>query len=137
MALQIYKSGQGRYVRVGTVIGTALVMLVLAYYVWLLLFKHLPTDESFRTAKTYLEYSIPVVFFAAMASVAAYYLNHPSLVDFLIATESEMKKVSWSNKAELFGSTAVVIVTVFLLAFIIWVVDTFFVYGLTSGLGLW
>ena len=137
MALQIYKSGQGRYVRVGTAIGAALVMMVLAWYVWLLLNRHLPTGEDFKTIKTYLEYSIPAVFFMAMAAVAAYYLNHPALVDFLIATESEMKKVSWSSRAELFGSTTVVIATVFLLAFIIWVVDTFFVYGLTSGLGLW
>jgi preprotein translocase SecE subunit len=48
-----------------------------------------------------------------------------------------MKKVSWSNRAELMGSTTVVIATVFLLAAIIWAVDTLFVFLLTKGLGLW
>jgi len=63
----------------------------------------------------------------------AYYLNKPKAADFLIATESEMKKVSWSNKAELVGSTIVVVVTVFLLAVFIFVMDLFVSGGLSVG----
>ena len=37
-------------------------------------------------------------------------MNKPSNVDFLIATDSEMKKVNWTTKGELFGSTRVVVV---------------------------
>jgi preprotein translocase subunit SecE len=137
VALEIYKSGQGRYVRVGTAIGAVVVMLVLANYLRVILDRNLPGGEDFRAYKTYVEYAVPVAVLAAMALVTAYFLNKPNFVDFLIATESEMKKVSWSSRAELVGSTAVVIVTVFLLAAIIWLVDTFFVLMLTRGLGLW
>ena len=137
MALEIYKSGQGRYVRIGTAIGAAVVMLVLANYLRVILDRNLSNDEAFRQYKTYIEYAVPAAVLAAMALVLAYFLNKPNFVDFLIATESEMKKVSWSSRAELLGSTAVVIVTVFLLALVIWLVDTFFVLMLTRGLGLW
>jgi preprotein translocase subunit SecE len=42
---------------------------------------------------------------------------------FLNEVKTEMKKVSWSTKKELIGSTWIVIVTVFLLAVFIGVID--------------
>ena len=134
MAIQIYKSGQGRYVRVGTAIGMALVVLMLAYYAMVVLGRHLPTAETWSV---YVQFGVPALFAVALVLVAAWLLNKPSFVDFLIATESEMKKVSWSSRAELLGSTAVVIVTVFLMAFIIWLVDMGFLAFLTKVLHLW
>ena len=147
MALQIYKSGQGRYVRVGTAIGAVIVTLVLAYYTWLMLDRHLPGLPKagqvpadiglLATYKMYVEYAIPAVLLAVLCGLTAYFLNKAAVVDFLIATESEMKKVSWSSRAELFGSTTVVIVTVLLLALVIYIVDYVFIFVLTRGLGLW
>jgi len=144
VAFQIYKSGQGRYVRVGTAIAAALVALVVCYYTWGVLSRHWPSppvkpgDEVREVSplaryKVYVVYAVPAVLFAALAVVTAYYLNKPKTADFFIATESEMKKVSWSNKAELVGSTAVVIVTVFLLAVFIFVADLFVSGGLSDG----
>jgi len=66
-----------------------------------------------------------------------FYVNKPNVVDFLVATETEMKKVSWSSRAELVGSTAVVIMTVFALALFIYMADTIFIYVFKNGLGLW
>ena len=43
--------------------------------------------------------------------------------DFLIATEGEMKKVSWSTRREVIGSTKVVVLFTFLLAVLLFVVD--------------
>ena len=43
--------------------------------------------------------------------------------DFMIATEGEMKKVSWSSKREVIGSTKVVILFTVLLALFLFVVD--------------
>ena len=43
-------------------------------------------------------------------------MNKPTNVDFLIATDSEMKKVNWTSRKELIGSTKVVIVFMFLIA---------------------
>jgi preprotein translocase subunit SecE len=134
VAIQIYKGGQGRYVRVGTAIGMALVVLMLAYYAMVVLGRHLPTAETWSV---YVQFGVPALFAVALVLVAAWLLNKPSFVDFLIATESEMKKVSWSSRAELLGSTAVVIVTVFVMAFIIWLVDMGFLAFLTKVLHLW
>jgi preprotein translocase subunit SecE len=134
VALQIYKSGQGRYARVGTAIGVALVNIVIGYYSWVILDRQVSPDWS---GKIYLAYSLPAVLFSAIAVLMVWFLNKPTVVDFLIATESEMKKVSWSSRAELFGSTAVVIATVFMLAILIYLVDIVFVWVMKSGLGLW
>jgi preprotein translocase subunit SecE len=134
VALQIYKSGQGRYVRVGTAIGVVLVDIIVGYSTWLILHREVADDWA---GKIYLEYTLPAVLFAAVAIGVAWFLNKPTVVDFFIATESEMKKVSWSSRAELFGSTTVVIMTVFLLALIIYLVDMVFVWVMKSGLGLW
>lgn len=133
MALQIVKSGQGRYVRIGTAIGVGLVNLVICYYVWLMLNRHIAVGFA---AKMYLEYGIPIALFAVMAAVAFIYLNKPGVVDFFIATESEMKKVSWSGKPELIGSTIVVIGTVLMLADLIFIGDFFMTSMLSGGVNL-
>ncbi len=134
MAFELYKSAQGRYVRVGTAIAAALVALVLSYYVWGLLSRHVPDDFAY---KVYVVYAAPAVLFAVVAAMTAYYLNKPKAADFFIATESEMKKVSWSNKAELVGSTIVVIVTVILLALFIYLADNAIILTLARVLDLW
>ncbi|MCD6365227.1 MAG: preprotein translocase subunit SecE [Planctomycetes bacterium] len=55
-------------------------------------------------------------------------VNRPKTADFLIATESEMKKVSWSSKEEIIGSTKVVIVFTFIMAVILYAVDVLFAF---------
>ena len=46
-------------------------------------------------------------------------MNKPSNVDFLVATDREMKKVNWTSRKDLIGSTKVVIVFMFLIALIL------------------
>jgi preprotein translocase subunit SecE len=123
-------------VRLGTAGAAGLVALVLAYYLYTLLAAHLPAAEDFRY-RPFVLYGAPAVLFAALALVVARYLNDARAADFLIATESEMKKVSWSSKAELIGSTMVVIVTVVLLALFIYAADTTVIVTLERVLGLW
>jgi preprotein translocase SecE subunit len=48
------------------------------------------------------------------------------LVDFLVATDGEMKKVNWSTKKEIIGSTQVVIVAAVLISLILFAIDTGF-----------
>jgi len=124
VGFQLYKSGQGRYLRGGTGVAAALVDLVFCYYLWTLLSRYLAENAY----KPYLEYGIPAAVFAVLGVAVFFYVNKPNVVDFLVATETEMKKVSWSSRAELVGSTAVVIVTVFALAAFIFEAD-----GLFSG----
>ena len=127
--IRIYKAAQGRTIRVGTAIGLAVVDLALCYYVGALLQTYLGEAPY----KTYLVYAVPAALFAALAIAEFLVLNRPAVVDFMVATESEMKKVSWPGRAELLGSTGVVLVTVVLLAALIFVVDFVFNGGLSKG----
>ncbi len=133
MAIQIYKAAQGRYVRIGTAIAGGILALVVCWYVWYLLEANL--GEGFAY-KTYVAYAAPFVLFCIMGVVAFHYLNKPVVVDFLVATESEMKKVSWPGKAELWGSTLVVIGTVVILAVLIFIWDWMFTTAFDL-MGLW
>jgi preprotein translocase subunit SecE len=53
-------------------------------------------------------------------------MNKPTYADFLIATDSEMKKVNWTTQKELLGSTKVVIGFVFVMAVVLFCYDLFF-----------
>ncbi len=53
-------------------------------------------------------------------------LNRPKIVDFLIATEAEMRKVNWPSRREVIGSTWVVVIGTFMLAIMLWVTDLMF-----------
>ena len=55
--------------------------------------------------------------------------------DFMIATEGEMKKVSWSTRREIIGSTKVVILFTILFAVYLFVVDVVCVF-LFSSIGV-
>jgi preprotein translocase SecE subunit len=50
-------------------------------------------------------------------------VNVPAFADFLIATEAEMNKVSWTTQRRLVQDTLVVLVTVVLMAFYLFGMD--------------
>ncbi len=77
----------------------------------------------------YIQYCVPFLVFLVGAYFIFVLVNKERFADFLIATESEMKKVSWSSRQELLGSTAVVIATVVILAVIIWLADMIVIWG--------
>jgi preprotein translocase SecE subunit len=67
-------------------------------------------------------------FIVAFAGLCWWLMNKPTNVDFLIATDSEMKKVNWTSRRELIGSTKVVIIFMFLIAAILFLIDVGFGY---------
>jgi preprotein translocase SecE subunit len=50
-------------------------------------------------------------------------VNYPAFADFLIATEAELNKVSWTTRRKLVQDTIVVLVTVFLMAVYLFAMD--------------
>ncbi|HBI44946.1 MAG TPA: preprotein translocase subunit SecE [Planctomycetales bacterium] len=50
-------------------------------------------------------------------------VNFPPFADFLIATEAELNKVSWTTRPRLIQDTIVVLVTVALLAIFLFLMD--------------
>ncbi|MHC4561906.1 MAG: preprotein translocase subunit SecE [Planctomycetota bacterium] len=124
MKVVIYKPGQGKYTRVGTIIGVMLMVVVGA----VVLSDKLGTWSSMLDTPAW-KFGLPAGIAAALALLISWLVNRPKAADFLIATEGEMKKVSWSNRREVVGSTKVVIVTTFMLAGILFVVDLLLIFA--------
>jgi preprotein translocase SecE subunit len=115
----IYKPGQGKYVRWGTVGGMAIIVFAGAW--WL--------NSSVLAA-----YDLPIKAGAMVAWIAIFALltfwivNKPNLAEFMIMTESEMRKVAWPTRRQVYTSTRVVIFLTLVLAGILYLVDEAFMY---------
>jgi preprotein translocase subunit SecE len=66
---------------------------------------------------------IPLILAFAASWFLYRLVNQSDFAEFLIATESEMNKVSWTTWADLKRATTVVLVTVVLMTTYLWVVD--------------
>lgn len=119
--LHVYKPGQGSYVRWGSAAGGGLIALAFAGF----LSQQMPVLTSSEIVQTL----VPVAALVALAIVIFRLIGQKRrVVDFMIATEGEMKKVNWSSRKEITGSTKVVIFVVLALGFILFVVDVAFMY---------
>jgi preprotein translocase subunit SecE len=120
---EIYKKGQGRYTRIGTFAGIMAIVTIGVAVLAETLGAALPRS-GFRV---YLQYGIPVTIVGLAAWLMFMVVNRQRSADFLIATESEMKKVSWSSRREVIGSTKVVIIITLIMSFLLYSVDWVFV----------
>jgi preprotein translocase SecE subunit len=118
----IYKKGQGYWTRMGTALGAFLLLGLTAYHIYL------NRPYLGMGNRPQLAMGIATAFFAVGSFLAWRAMNKPSNVDFLIATDSEMKKVNWTSRKDLIGSTKVVIVFMFLIAAILFIIDIVFSY---------
>jgi preprotein translocase SecE subunit len=132
----IYKKGQGYWTRVCTAAGAGLLLLLTLSFLW----KQIPFIQPWFTPDnptgqqnalgyvraTRFMIGACVVLGGGLAWFCWSLMNRPTNVDFLIATDSEMKKVNWTSKKELIGSTKVVIFFMFLIALVLFVLDMYF-----------
>ena len=115
----IYKKGQGYWTRMGTAAGALAIDILFSHFVYsqLRAYLHVPRTTAL---------AIATGIFVVIAVLAWRWMNKPGAVDFLIATDSEMKKVNWTTRKELIGSTKVVIFFVILISAILFVIDVAF-----------
>jgi preprotein translocase subunit SecE len=126
---RLYKPGQGTHVRWGTAIGAGIIAVAGANFVYEYLAAIVGDNMWVRTL-------VPVALLLGAAYLIYWIVgNRRGSVDFLIATEGEMKKVNWSTRQEVFGATKVVIFTVLALSLMLFLVDIFFML-IFSGIGL-
>lgn len=116
--LQSYKPGQGTWTRGMSAAGIA--VLVVFGIFWI-------DSEIEAKANEYVRAGVALAILAFFAGISWWLLNKPRIVDFMIATESEMRKVNWPSKTEIKGSTAVVIIGTLLVTSILFVIDLGFV----------
>ncbi len=78
--------------------------------------------------------AIVITIIILIGSIVAYYFTamRPRTVDFLIATDYEMKRVNWSTRREILGSTFIVIVAALTLAITLFVFDLVLRWVFTS-----
>jgi preprotein translocase SecE subunit len=81
-------------------------------------------------------YTVPLLLAGLALWFAWRVVNWPLFADFLIATEAEINKVSWSSRRKLIQDTIVVLVTVLLFTLFLLVVDQFWGFVLSKGLGI-
>ena len=133
MALELYKPDEATKSRGGIAILLAALLLygVVSLYEWLG-FGFWQEDLTRGLLGDEFPLSPRVVLAGALAvavAVGIYILvNHVKVVEFLIATENEMQKVSWPARQEVVTSSIVVVLTVVILAIYLGAVD----YGLVA-----
>jgi len=66
---------------------------------------------------------VPAGLFVALGILIFWLINKPTVADFMIAAEGEMKKVSWSSRKEIAISTFVVVVVVIIMAVLLGITD--------------
>jgi len=118
MIFVIYKRGQGKYTRLCSAFGAA----IIAGLGCLQLYKKLQATDL----GLWVETMVPAGLFIVLALLISWLINKPSVADFMIAAEGEMKKVSWSSKQEIAVSTFIVIVVVIFMAILLGTSDVTF-----------
>ncbi|HEY8505158.1 MAG TPA: preprotein translocase subunit SecE [Gemmataceae bacterium] len=133
-----YKRSQGLRVRRMTMLG---VLLITGSGVFVLMNSHwlatAPTDWRVSVPFTGLtgpegilllpdvRITLPLLLMGLSLWFAYRLVNMPTFADFLIATEAELNKVSWTPRKRLVKDTVVVLTTVFLLTLFLLAVDLF------------
>lgn len=135
-----YKRSQGTRVRRATLLGIVLVIGCGIYT--MLAHRVLQNDASWVIPVPYAGLVIPLLPHVGLTAplllgaLAFWFgwraVNYPVFGDFLIATEAEMNKVSWTSRKRLVQDTIVVLVTVFLLTVFLFFVDMAWAWGLTK-----
>jgi len=121
MAFSIYKSGQGYWTRMLSAIGLGAIVLAGVAWLWG------QFQGWFNHNTVYYQGGMAVSVIVFFGLLAWYLLGRKvRIVDFMIATEAEMKKVNWPSRKEIFGSTIVVIAGTLLMASLLWLINICF-----------
>jgi len=122
MALQIYKRGQGHHTRLFSALGVGAIVVLGCWR----LYEKLGALNISPDKAIVVQVLVPFVLFAVLGFFAFWLVNRPSVADFMIAAEGEIKKVSWSSKKEIAVSTFIVIAVVVFMAILLALTDVFF-----------
>ncbi|QDU64027.1 preprotein translocase subunit SecE [Planctomycetes bacterium Pan216] len=121
LSSQAYKPGQGIKARHGTIAALG-ILILFGMYSW---------SRINATSGPILEWGVPAVGGVIFLWLAYRIVHFPRFADFLISTEAEMNKVSWSTRDEVKVSTIVVLITVVLVAGFMFVADRMWQWLLT------
>jgi len=121
----IYKPGQGKWVRWGTVAALSIVAAAGAY--WLASKALAAVDTNNKALDAVIQFGGAALWLGLWALFAFWFVSTPRWAEFLIMTESEMRKVSWPSRREVINSTKVVIILTLAMGVLLWIVDIGFI----------
>jgi len=121
MVFSIYKRGQGKYTRLCSAFAAA---IIAGSGCWQLFNKlEASTFGLSPRAEMWIATMVPAGLFVVLALLIVWLANKPSVADFMISAEGEMKKVSWSSRKEIAVSTSIVIIVVVFMSVLLGVTD--------------
>jgi preprotein translocase subunit SecE len=112
--LGLYKRSQGRVARQATFGALAVIFAVGAWRLY---------EVSGQSESDVVRYLIPLVVLLAGLWISFRIVQMPTFADFLISVEGEMSKVSWPSRGELFRASVVVMLVIFVMAFLLYAFD--------------
>jgi preprotein translocase subunit SecE len=119
---ELYKPMQGWYARLYTALGLGLIAAAGVYRV----------RDAVEDYSTGWSLGIPAALALVLGWIIFRVIQFPPFAEFLIATEAEMNKVSWTSKEDLYRSTMVVLTTVLIMAVFLFVVDWLWLFILRN-----
>ena len=127
MNVGIYKQGQGYWVRLMSAIGLGLLIMMGVIWIW----DQLGGTQIANIEPVYVQGGVAIIIIVVFGLIGYHLIGRKvKLVDFMIATEGEMRKVNWSTKREIIGSTILVILLTLFIAIFCqiadWVFSAFF-----------
>ena len=128
MKFTIYKRGQGKYTRLCSAFGAAIVVGLGCLQLY--------NKLSATDINMWFSTMVPTGLFVVFCVLIFWLVNKPSLADFMIAAEGEMKKVSWSSRKEIAVSTFIVIFVVVFMAALLGVTDICFELFFSEVIGI-
>ncbi|GBD36683.1 Protein translocase subunit SecE [bacterium HR36] len=142
-SLNVYKKGQGIWLRRGTMIG---IILLLAAGIWQYTRFHLGGAGEWIISIPFTNLAISFIRMPRLTLsllvlggggwFAWRLVNYPRFTDFLVSAENEMVKVYWPSWRSLWRDTIVVLVTMVLLAIFLYLMDIFWTLILGRLLGI-
>jgi len=110
---RLHKPMQGRYARIYTAAGLGIVLALGLYRLY----------ETVLSSSPAVRFGVPTAVGLILGWLIFRLVEYPPFVEFLIATEAEMNKVSWTSRDDLYRATTVVLSTVVLMAVFLFGVD--------------
>lgn len=118
----LFKPAQGWYARLYTALGLGAIAAAGVYQVYETTMDYTPVWRL----------GIPTALLLVLGWLIFRVVHFPPFAEFLIATEAEMNKVSWTSKDDLYRATTVVLTTVLIMAVFLFVVDWLWLFILRT-----
>ena len=133
MLIEKYKWGQGKNTRLYS---AAAIAVIVAIGCWKLYQRLAATINITEVTGLWISVVVPLGVFLAVVVFLYWLVNKHTVADFMIASEGELKKVSFSSKHEIAVSTFVVIIVVILTAAMLGLADFCFNLFFSNVIGI-